>query len=115
MHNLSSSQYMQSLRASIHDLQLLSVNNLDQRVPDCPGWTVRDLISHIGKVFAMVDAVVLPRSLVRVGPGSEAQAPDEDAVLPWFAQPLTRRHPLGYRTQEQPRRSGNLGSPSRYP
>lgn len=86
MHTLSSSQYMQSLRSSINDLQLLSVNNLDQQVPDCPGWTVRDLISHIGKVFAMVDAVVLTRSLVRVAPGSEAEAPHEGAVLSWFAE-----------------------------
>ncbi|MEI8390929.1 MAG: maleylpyruvate isomerase family mycothiol-dependent enzyme [Actinomycetes bacterium] len=85
MPTLSSSQYMESLQFSIQELQRLSSHNLDKPVLDCPGWAVQDLIAHVGKVFAMVDAVVVPRSLVRVGPGAEAVAPQGVELGSWFA------------------------------
>jgi uncharacterized protein (TIGR03083 family) len=62
----------------------LSTGNLDVDVSDCPGWKVADLVGHVGQVFAMVDAIVIPRSQVRIGPGIEAKPVDGQGVLDWF-------------------------------
>jgi len=81
---LTPSQYLDSLRRSINELIQISTGNLDVDVSDCPGWKVGDLMKHVGQVFAMVDAIVIPRSQVRVGPGAESQPADGQDVLEWF-------------------------------
>jgi uncharacterized protein (TIGR03083 family) len=46
--------------------------NLDRRVPGCPGWAVRDLVSHLGAVQLFWSAAVAA--------GSADGPPDEDAI-----------------------------------
>ena len=81
---LTPPQYLDSLRRSINELIQISTGNLDVDVSDCPGWKVADLMKHVGQVFAMVDAIVIPRSQQRVGPGAESQPADGQDVLEWF-------------------------------
>src|SRR5664279_2487345 len=59
---------------------------LDAAVPSCPGWTVRDLLTHLGGVHRWAAAVVgggLPASddatsaLVGIGP-------DDAVLLDWY-------------------------------
>lgn len=84
LHLLEPEQYLNSVQDSIVQMGALAIDQLHISVTDCPGWTVADLIGHVGKVLAMVDAVVIPRSQQRVGPGSEAIAPPGTAIHEWF-------------------------------
>ena len=85
MASLHPPKYLELLRRSIDDMTALSTGNLDVAVSDCPGWKISDLLGHVGQVFAMVDAIVIPRSQVRVGPGDEIRPADGQDVLEWFA------------------------------
>ena len=53
-------------------------------VSDCPGWLGRDLIVHVGRVYAAVTVLVTTRSMSPVDPGAAAVAPEGSAVLNWF-------------------------------
>lgn len=81
---LTPPQYLESLRRSIDDMIQIATGNLNVDVSDCPGWKVADLLRHVGQVFAMVDAIVIPRSQERVGPGPESQPADGQDLLEWF-------------------------------
>lgn len=85
MASLTAPQYLESLRDSIDQLTRFSTGNQHVEVSDCPGWKVTDLLGHIGQVFAMVDAIVIPRSQVRVGPGDESRPTDGQDILEWFS------------------------------
>jgi len=85
MASLTPPQYLESLRRSIDDMIQIATGNLGVDVNDCPGWKVADLLGHVGQVFSMVDAIVIPRSQVRVGPGPESQPADGQDLLEWFA------------------------------
>ncbi len=53
-----------------------------QPVPTCPGWVGRDLVDHVGEVYAHKTAVLrLGRRPVE---GEWPWAPDDDAVFAWF-------------------------------
>ena len=57
-------------------------------VPTCPGWTVRDLIVHLGGVHRWATDIVA-RGRTSAGDDDEAffAAPaDDDALLPWFVE-----------------------------
>jgi hypothetical protein len=81
---LTPPQYLDLLRRSIDDVIQISTGNLAVDVSDCPGWKVADLVGHVGQVFAMVEAIVIPRSQQRVSPGAESQPADGQDVLEWF-------------------------------
>ncbi len=53
-------------------LRSAAVGNLDARVPGCPGWSVRDLVTHLGKVHLFWSAAVTA--------GPAAGPPDEDTI-----------------------------------
>jgi uncharacterized protein (TIGR03083 family) len=50
-------------------------------VPSCPGWTVLDLVSHLGGVHAWATGIVETGSPGRVPDG----APDPTALQSWYA------------------------------
>ena len=83
---LTPPQYLESLRRSIGEVVKISTGNLDVDVSDCPGWKVSDLLTHVGLVFTMVDAIVIPRSQERVGPGPESQPADGQDLFEWFIE-----------------------------
>jgi uncharacterized protein (TIGR03083 family) len=61
---------------------LLRDGDLDAPVPDCPGWQVVDLASHLGGVHRWAsDAIVTGE------PGDEPTGPRErDALVAWFEE-----------------------------
>jgi uncharacterized protein (TIGR03083 family) len=54
-------------------------------IPECPGWTARDVLGHVGRVYAMVAAILERQSLDMLPPGPEAEIPDHD-IDEWFAE-----------------------------
>jgi uncharacterized protein (TIGR03083 family) len=67
-------------------MQAAGAGSLDAAVPPCPGWTVRELVTHVGGVHRWAAAIVggaLPSSddatSERVGAG-----PDDALLLDWF-------------------------------
>ncbi len=56
---------------------------LDASVLTCPGWVVRDLVTHVGRVYRVVAARVDQRS-VRPRAEIEAEAARSDDLLGWF-------------------------------
>ncbi len=57
-------------------------------VPTCPGWTVRDLVAHVGGVHRWATTVVADAQLT--GDGDLADPPeDPDRLLPWFEEGST--------------------------
>lgn len=69
--------------------QLLSLvsDDLSVPVPDCPGWTLRHLVAHVGRVYGAVSTVVAQRATEPVKPGPEAFLDpefDDDRTREWF-------------------------------
>lgn len=56
-------------------------------VPDCSPWTTLDLLSHLGRVYAMVEATVTEQAQLPLPPGPEAEPPtttDIGTLLEWY-------------------------------
>lgn len=53
------------------------------------GWSVRDLVAHLGAVYAMAAANVRAATEERTAPGDEAQAPEGEAIAAWFGERRT--------------------------
>ena len=62
---------------------------LDAPVPTCEGWTVHDVIGHLGRVHRSVSEILERRSLV-IPPVEIPRAPEGDEVLTFFAVGLDR-------------------------
>ena len=60
---------------------------LEASVPTCPGWTVRDLVTHLGRVYRAVAARVDQRP-GRPPAEIEAEAASSDDLLGWFDDAL---------------------------
>lgn len=76
--------FLRALDESSSTLARLARASLDTVVADCPGWVGRDLVVHVGRVYAAVEKVVSTRASSPVDPGADGVAPDGDAVLGWF-------------------------------
>lgn len=64
-------------------------HDLSAPVPDCPGWTTRDLVGHTGRVYAAVTAVVSARATEPVRPDPASLLRDDAApadALAWFVE-----------------------------
>lgn len=77
--------HVQGLRAELHRIRA-ATDDLDARVPSCPGWRVRDLLHHLGSVYRLFRRVVdegwveRPPSAPAVDDRPEA---DDDRVVAW--------------------------------
>lgn len=63
-------------------------DRLDSPVPSCPGWTVRDLIGHLGRVHQWAAGYLAagPDSEGRIGGGEHP--PEGDGVAAWYRSSL---------------------------
>lgn len=71
------------------ELTSLLTADLTTAVSDCPGWTLRDLMAHVGRVYAAVTAVIEQRAIEPVKPGIEAFLTadlDDEHSREWFRQ-----------------------------
>jgi len=64
----------------------LVASDLDVAVPSCPGWSLRDLVTHLGGVHRWATAAVKGAARPDTNPAAEAgAAPEEpDALARWF-------------------------------
>ena len=62
-----------------------AVAGLDAPVPTCPGWTVRDLVTHQGQVHRWARSYIATGRPTPPGPDdSLAETPPDDELLDWF-------------------------------
>ena len=73
--------YLEHISADAARLSEMGRLALEPAVPCCPGWTVRDLIGHVGGVYAQKAAIVDEGRTD--GQPDGVDAPDEDLVE-WF-------------------------------
>lgn len=64
---------------------------LDAAVPTCPGWTVRDVLGHLGRVHRSVADIVEQR-LTTMPTTPMPTPPAGDAVLGFYEEGLQRLH-----------------------
>jgi uncharacterized protein (TIGR03083 family) len=59
---------------------------LDAFVPSCPGWTVADLVAHIGEVQQWARITVEQRATERISRRTLPSAPSGPALVTWFRE-----------------------------
>jgi uncharacterized protein (TIGR03083 family) len=62
----------------------VSQDGLTEPVPTCPGWTVEDLVVHLGNVYRWVHGHVTREITTRPERLSTDDIPRGQAVLPWW-------------------------------
>lgn len=75
------------LRGDAARITSLIPGNLDAVVPDCPGWTLRDLVEHLGGVHRWAqEGITTGRAPDRssTDPAPDAPPHDPDALARWF-------------------------------
>ena len=116
---LSAARYLDLLHEEGERLLLAAEGAMDRPVPACDGWTVRDVVEHVGMVYghkiAALELGRRPEPGEWAGPGGgrrrdrvvpRAPAPPGDRPVPG-RRPRSRRGPGGSRTR--PRASGSGG------
>ena len=73
--------YLGSIRSDSALLAAAARNGLDEPVPCCEGWKVRDVVAHTGVVHRHKDAIV--REQWADGQPDLEESPDEDLIA-WF-------------------------------
>lgn len=66
-------------------LAQLTAPALDQSI-DFLDWTAQELVAHLGAVYSMALANLTAATTEATPPGDEAQAPEGDAIVAWFAE-----------------------------
>lgn len=74
--------YLASIRRDSALLAIAARKGLDQPVPCCEGWKVRDVVAHTGVVHRHKDAIV--REQWADGQPDLEAAPDGDGLIAWF-------------------------------
>lgn len=87
--NLATAAYLRQLRGEGERLAAsAALLNLDTPVPACPGWTIRDLLRHLGYVHRWAARYVAERHSQMMPRLDEAailgQDIPDDALLDWF-------------------------------
>ncbi|MGX7828670.1 maleylpyruvate isomerase family mycothiol-dependent enzyme [Actinokineospora sp. 24-640] len=64
---------------------ILAAADLDTAVPACPGWTLRDLLTHVGRGDRWAATIVATRAEAPVDPRTVADGkPPADGALDWL-------------------------------
>ena len=57
---------------------------LDAAVPSCPGWTVADVVEHVGNVQRWATRIVETRPTERISRPDMSESPAPEELLGWF-------------------------------
>jgi uncharacterized protein (TIGR03083 family) len=57
---------------------------LDASVPSCPGWTVHDLVEHMGNVQRWAATIVATHATERISRRDLSESPPPAELVPWF-------------------------------
>lgn len=66
-----------------------AATNLEAEIAFLDPWTVRDLVAHLGGIYAFVEGNVRAACDTSTPPGDAAQAPQGDAIIEWFDERRT--------------------------
>lgn len=77
-------QYLRAIRADGHAVLEAGSRGLDPPVPTTPGWTVRDVITHLGRVHREKTHTV--REALSDRPPEPPDPPGDGHLLDWFAE-----------------------------
>ncbi len=67
----------------------LVATDLAAPIPSCPGWAMRDLAAHVGRVWTMATQLIEAHASEFVPPGPAAEAPGDDELVSWLEQRRT--------------------------
>jgi uncharacterized protein (TIGR03083 family) len=83
---MKTAQYLDELEAHGKALAAAAEEaGLDAALPTCPGWTVRDLLGHIGQVHRWAASFVHEgRTTPPKGDAELADVPPDDALVDWY-------------------------------
>ncbi len=73
--------YLEHIGSNAARLSEVAALGLEPAVPCCPGWTVRDLVAHVGSVYTQKAAIVAEGRID--GQPDRSDAPD-DGLVEWF-------------------------------
>lgn len=82
----TAAEFLSTIRTASEFLADTPVDDHASAVPACPGWTVADVVVHVGRVYAMVTAIVSSRSTEPRRAGSEHDRPEPRHLVEWFAE-----------------------------
>lgn len=94
--------YLQRFEADSARIADIVPRGLETAVPFLGDWTVRDLVAHVGAVYAFANANLIAQATEVTSPGSVGAAPDDEQLIAWF---LERREVL-----QQSLRSADLAA-----
>ncbi len=77
--------WIAALEREGHALSVAARHDADASVPACPGWTVDDLLAHVGRIHHRTAGIVRTRRQERPteADGSQPVAPSTN-VLAWY-------------------------------
>ena len=81
--------WIESLKADGDLLaEVATTTAFDPDVPGCPGWRVRDLVGHLGRVHRWARTIVADRidedGFGRLGELMNSEVPGDDGLIEWF-------------------------------
>lgn len=83
---MNSGEYLQAIRSDGQAVLAAGHRGLDPDVPTTPGWTVGDVVAHLGGVHRQKAHIV--RELIVDEPPEAPASPTGDALLEWFEEGL---------------------------
>ncbi|GAB7189979.1 maleylpyruvate isomerase family mycothiol-dependent enzyme [Kineococcus sp. NUM-3379] len=87
MPRLDAARYLTALRADAARIGALTPAAADRPVPGCPGWTVHDVVRHLGAVYRHKAASLRLGERAPEDEGADAPA-DPAALVDWFGRQL---------------------------
>ncbi len=87
MHELGSDRFFACLRACTAELARITGGDLDRPVPACPGWTFRQLATHLGRGHRWAAQIVATRAAgpIPVREVADGKLPEDPAQhAPWL-------------------------------
>ena len=80
-------EYVELLRFDGDVIARVAADGLDRDVPSCPGWTVADLLAHLGAIYQRRAAAVRAGG-TREPPRMEVEVPPREVLIGWYLQSL---------------------------
>jgi uncharacterized protein (TIGR03083 family) len=74
--------YLGSLEADSEAIAGLAPAHLERPVPDCPGWTVAELLRHLGRVYRWAAGAAAGGGQPPPAPGDPPEG--DDGLVEWF-------------------------------
>ena len=78
--------YQQALRTDGEAIADAGRRDINAAVPSCPGWTMRKLLAHVGRVYRSVGRHVAERATEMIPADEIPRPPEGDAIVEGFEE-----------------------------